>query len=235
MAAKTASPRVGILGGTFDPIHNGHLVIAEEVRVRLGLDRVLFIPARLSPLKMDEQPASGQHRCRMIELAIADNVHFALSRVDLDRPRPSYTVDTLRILQKELGEGTQIFFIMGQDALETLPHWRDPEEIVELAQLVVAQRPGYEPDVETLATKVPGLRPRLILLETPELSVSSTELRRRISTGWPIRYQVPDAVMRYIQQEYLYQDLKPTDKPGRSERLAHTHRAPDSHSCDHLS
>ncbi len=199
---------VGVLGGTFDPIHNGHLVIAEEVRVRLGLERVLFVPARISPLKLARQMAPAHHRCQMIRLAIASNPFFELSLVDLERPGPSYTVDTLRLLKQQLGEGREICFIIGQDALASILSWRDPAEIMRLCRLVVVNRPGYHADLPSLEKALPGLRQSLLLLETPELSVSSTDLRRRVREGWPIRYQVPDEVMAYIYEHRLYLDTE---------------------------
>jgi len=197
---------IGVLGGTFDPIHNGHLVIAEEARVRLRLDRVLFVPAQVSPFKQKQHTTSAAHRCRMIELAIADNPAFALSRVDLQRPAPSYTVDTLRLLKQEWGEGAQLYFIMGQDAIAGLLAWRAPAEIIRLARLVLMRRPGYAPDIQSLEAQLPGLHESLIILDSPELSVSSTDLRQRVAMGWPIRYQVPDDVMHYIMAHHLYRD-----------------------------
>lgn len=196
--------RIGVLGGTFDPIHNGHLVIAEEVRVRLQLARVLFVPTRVSPLKLARPITSAEHRCRMVELAIADNPFFALSRVDVDRAGPSYTVDTLCLLKERLGPRALLFFILGQDALESIRAWHKPEKIIRLCRLVAVSRPGYRAEVDELEKALPGLREALIALETPELSVSSTDLRQRVRKGWPIRYQVPDAVMSYILENRLY-------------------------------
>lgn len=204
-----AATAIGVLGGTFDPIHNGHLVIAEEARVRLQLDRVLFVPAQASPFKQQQRTTSATHRCRMIELAIAGNPAFALSRVDLQRPAPSYTVDTLRLLKREWGEGSQLYFIMGQDAIAGLLAWRAPAEIIRLARLVLMRRPGYAPDIQYLEAQLPGLHESLIILDSPELSVSSTELRWRVAMGWPIRYQVPDEVVRYIMAHHLYRDHDP--------------------------
>jgi nicotinate-nucleotide adenylyltransferase len=201
--------RIGILGGTFDPIHNGHLVIAEEARARLQLERVLFIPANVSPLKQGRHLASTEHRCAMVELAIADNPSFALSLVDLNRPAPSYTVDTLRLLRDEYGKTSQLYFIMGQDTLGAILAWRAPEEIIRLCTLVAVSRPGYRPDIAALSRSLPGLSEALIVLETPELSVSSTELRQRVARGWPIRYQLPDSVEAYIRQRGLYREEPP--------------------------
>ena len=199
--------RLGILGGTFDPIHNGHLMVAEEARFRLGLSRVLFVPAQVSPLKVHARPTSAERRCRMVELAIAGNPGFELSRVDLDRPGPSFTVDTLRMLKHQEGTETDLFFIVGEDSIETLLHWRAPEEIVRLCRLVVVNRPGYDPDLDRIEDALPGLRESLVRLTgTPELAVSSTDLRRRAHLGWPIRYQVPAAVEAYINRHELYRE-----------------------------
>lgn len=221
--------RIGVLGGTFDPIHNGHLVIAEEARVRLALDQVLFVPARVSPLKLGRRAAAPRHRCRMIELAIAGNPGFALSRVDLERAGPSYTVDTLRLLKERYKEDTQLYFIMGRDALETILAWRQPAEIIRLCCLVVVSRPGYHVDLERLEKALPGLSASLITLETPELSVSSTDLRARLRRGWPIRYQVPDAVMEYIYKHRLY--MEPAGEGQAELSAAHSDVSGDQESA----
>lgn len=211
--------RLGILGGTFDPIHNGHLLIAEEARFRLDLAKVLFVPARISPLKLHARPTSAEQRCRMVELAIAGNAGFELSRVDLDRPGPSYTVDTLRLIQEQEGVQVDLYFVAGEDSIETLLHWRAPEEIVRLCKLVVVNRPGYDPDLERIGAALPGLRASLVrLADTPELAVSSTELRQRVNLGWPIRYQVPADVEAYIHHHRLYRG-----DAGGERSLRHSH------------
>ena len=205
--------RLGILGGSFDPIHNGHLMIAEEARFRLNLAKVLFVPAQVSPLKVNARPTSAEHRCRMVELAIAGNPGFELSRVDLDRAGPSYTVDTLHLLKQQLGADADLYFIVGEDSIETLLHWRAPEQILSLCKLVVVNRPGYDPDLDRIASALPGLSESLVhLTDTPELAVSSTDLRRRARLGWPIRYQVPAVIEAFIHRHGLYRGAAEGDR-----------------------
>jgi len=193
------------MGGTFDPIHIAHLAIAEEVRVRLALDRVLFVPARVSPLKVGNTHATGDDRYRMVELAIVDNAGFQASRLELDRSGPSYTVDTLASLRKAYGDEAALYFIMGMDALEALPYWRHPDQIVRLARLVVIARPGYEADWVALERAIPGLREDTEVIDTLRLDISSSELRERVRQGMPIRYLVPAPVEAYIREHRLYQ------------------------------
>lgn len=199
-----AHRRIGVLGGTFDPVHIGHLIVAEEARVRLGLERVLFVPARVSPHKLDEEPCDAEHRWRMVELAIAGNPHFEASRMELDRRGPSYTVDTLVALRKTFGPGCELHFIMGVDALEGLQRWRDPERILALARIVAVTRPGHDLDVDALARALPGLPGRLEVLATLQIGISATDLRERARRGLPIRYQVPEEVEAYIREHGLY-------------------------------
>jgi nicotinate-nucleotide adenylyltransferase len=196
--------RLGIIGGSFDPIHYGHLMIAEQARFQLQLDQVLFVPAHVSPLKMESRPASSDHRCRMVQLAIADNPAFALSRVDLDRPAPSYTVDTLRLLRQDLSPDAEMYFIVGADSVRTLLHWRQPDVILRLCRLAMAPRPGHRIDLEPLRDALPQVDDALVELGSPELSVSSSDLRQRVGMGSPIRYQVPPAVESYIRTHDLY-------------------------------
>jgi len=201
----SAPTRLGVMGGTFDPIHIAHLAIAEEVRVRLALDRVLFVPARVSPLKVGNTHATGDDRYRMVELAIVDNAGFQASRLELDRSGPSYTVDTLASLRKAYGDEAALYFIMGMDALEALPYWRHPDQIVRLARLVVIARPGYEADWVALERAIPGLREATEVIDTLRLDISSSELRERVRQGMPIRYLVPAPVEAYIREHRLYQ------------------------------
>jgi nicotinate-nucleotide adenylyltransferase len=201
----TRPVRLGVMGGTFDPIHIGHLAIAEEARVRLALDEVLFVPARVSPLKLGNTCASGEDRYRMVSLAIADNAHFAISRIELDREGPSYTVDTLEALHTACGR-VELYFILGMDSLETLVHWRRPDAIVRLARLVVVTRPGYVPDWPALERAIPGVTQASEVIDTVRLDISSTELRERVRAGMPIRYLVPASVEAYIYDHQLYRD-----------------------------
>jgi nicotinate-nucleotide adenylyltransferase len=194
--------RIGILGGTFDPIHYGHLAIAEEARAALRLDRVLFVPAAHQPLKRGEHLALPEQRLEMVRRACADNAAFEPSTIELDRPGPSYTVTTLEELAAaRLGE---LFFILGADALADLPRWYAIERVVALARIVAVGRPGSKPDLASLASLLPSLPERLTLLEGPRLEISSSELRQRVAEGRPIRYLTPDPVISYIDEHELY-------------------------------
>lgn len=196
--------RVGVFGGTFDPVHHGHLMAAEEARWALKLDEVLFVPAAAPPHKLDDSMAHARHRLAMLELAIAGNPAFAVSREDLDRPGPHYTVDMLTRLQAARGPGVELYFLLGADSLADLPTWRDPAGILRLAQLIVVARPGYQPDVAALATRLPGLEARLTVVTMPLVGIAGSEIERRVREGRPIRYQVPEAVADYIRAQRLY-------------------------------
>ncbi len=190
--------RLGIFGGTFDPIHIGHLIVAEEARAQLDLDRVLFVPARVSPLKPEGTFFSPAERLRMVELAIKDNPHFSVSRIDLGREGPSYTVDTLSTIRHELHDEVQLFFIMGVDALKTLNSWYRPEDIIRMARLVVISRPGAKVDLEALEENLPGISESTDIIDTLQIGISSTDLRSRLKQGLPIKYQVPAPVEAFI-------------------------------------
>ncbi len=198
--------RIGVLGGTFDPIHIGHLVIAEEARVELELEQVVFIPAGLPPHKLDYPLSPVEHRLAMVELAIASNPRFTISRVDIDRPGPSYSVDTIELLRGQWGAGVGIYFIMGSDSLRDILTWHEPQRLIRLCYFAVVNRPGYQADLEELETFLPGIASRVRMLHAPELAISSTEIRRRVHEGLPIKYQVPEAVEAYICQHHLYEN-----------------------------
>lgn len=195
--------RIGILGGTFDPIHYAHLAIAEEARAVLGFERVLFVPAAQQPFKGDEQVATPQQRLEMARLACASNPAFEVSPIEIERAGPSYTVATLREL-RDAGLG-ELSFILGADAAVELYRWHAAREIVALARIVAVGRPGAALDVAALDRNLPGLGARLTVLEGPRLEISSTDLRRRVAEGRPIRYQTPDSVAEYIATHGLYQ------------------------------
>ena len=196
---------IGVFGGTFDPIHIGHLLIAEEARLRLGLSQVIFVPAGEPWLKEHRIISPGEHRLEMIQLAIAFNAFFRASTVDLERPGPSYTVDTLTDLRRELGEEANFYFILGLDALAELPSWREPERIVQVCHLVAARRPEVKDlDLEALERSIPGISHRVIILDNPLIDMSSSEIRERVAAGLPITDLVPDAVARYIREQGLY-------------------------------
>lgn len=183
--------RIGVFGGTFDPVHVGHLAIALAALEEVPLDRVLFVLARRSPLKADWPEASEDDRLRMLEAAIADEPRFAISRLELDRPGPSYSVDTLESLRDQ----GDLFLILGADAADELDKWRDPERVRELATPVVAPRPGWSP---------PSRADRTVALRSPLLDVSSRQLRALARSGRSLRYLVPDPVRRHIEARGLY-------------------------------
>ncbi len=197
--------RLGILGGTFDPIHIGHLILAEEAWHQLGLDKVLLTPAADPPHKRDQGKSPAEHRVRMVELAIADNPHLALSRVDVDRPGPHYTLDMVQLLLKQHGPGIELYFLMGLDSLVDLPTWHKPLDLMQQCHLVAFSRPDAEFDWTTLEAALPGIRSRVVLLPMPLLQISGSDLRQRARHGQPLRYQVLPQVEQYIQQQKLYQ------------------------------
>jgi nicotinate-nucleotide adenylyltransferase len=200
--------RVGVLGGTFDPVHYGHLVIAEEVFATLQLTEIVFVPAGQPPHKTNVEITAAEHRLKMLELAIASNPHFTISRVDLDRPGPSYTVDMLKLLRRQMGEHTAIYFIIGADSLEDLLSWHDSSGILEqLTHLVAVRRPGYsesEAFYDSLEARLSGIKQRLLVVDAPQFDISATDLRQRVAEGRPIKYQTPESVESYIVQYSLY-------------------------------
>jgi nicotinate-nucleotide adenylyltransferase len=212
--AGTASSAVGILGGTFDPPHLAHLAIAEEAREVLGLDRVLFVPAGQPWQKAGRPVTPGALRLAMVEHAIAGNPAFAVDAREVDRPGPTYTVDTLRELAAE-GIARDPWLIVSSEALAGLPTWREPEEVLALARLCVAPR-GAAPAAAVAAIRerygVPA--ERLRLLDGPRLAISSTEIRTRIRAGRSIRYLVPDAVAALVAEYALYADPPPDRAPA---------------------
>lgn len=195
---------VGVFGGTFDPIHVGHLAVAQEAADALGLERVLFVPAGEPPHKPDRAITVAPHRQAMVELAIADNPRFALEPIELDRPGPSYTADTLETLSVREGVLT---LILSADAFLALHEWHDPDRILSLARVAVAPRQGYPaagPDY--LARHFPNHADRVTFLDGPQIRLSATDLRRSAATGRSLRYLVPDAVAAYIDDHALYRN-----------------------------
>lgn len=197
--------RLGILGGTFDPIHIGHLILAEEAWYQLGLAQVLLAPAADPPHKVGQRISPAEQRVRMVELAIADNPHLALSRVDVDRPGPHYTLDMVRLLLRQHGPDTDLYFLMGLDSLVDLPTWHEPRQLLQQCRLAAFSRPDAVFDWDALEASLPGVRSQVILLPMPELQISSTDLRQRARQGRPLRYQVLPQIEQYIQQQRLYQ------------------------------
>lgn len=204
--------RVGILGGTFDPVHVGHLIIAEEALSRLALDQVLFIPAGQPWLKADQALSPAEHRLKMVELAIASNPRLSVSRIEVDRPGPTYTVDTLERLKRDLGEDVQLYFILGLDALEQFHRWEQPARIIELCQLAIASRPGFQNSriLDEQLGRYPNLGSKVNFVAAPVMDISGSSIRQRASEGRSIKYRVPEAVERYIKQQGLYHTLGST-------------------------
>lgn len=201
--------RIGVLGGTFDPVHVGHLVAAEEVRYRLSLDRVRFLPNRQPPHKATDAVSDPTHRVEMVRLAIAHNPGFQLDLTEIDRPGPSYAVDTLRLLPRKLHPSTRLFFLVGLEALFTLESWHEPDALLTEFDVVAMDRPAEPDDArkrqwETLERRFPTVHERVITVHVPQVSISGHDIRRRVATGEPIRYQVPLEVERYIQANALY-------------------------------
>jgi len=194
---------IGVLGGTFDPIHIGHLVVAEEARLKLGFREVLFVPAGKPWRKLDRNITLAVHRVEMVRRAIADNPHFKLCTLEVERPGPSYTVDTLTMLRKQLDSEASLFFILGRDTLAELPLWKEPKKLVQLCRLVVAPRLGSK-DLKHLETSIPGLLDKVIQLDMPVIGISSAKIRQRIAQGLTIRYLVAKGVEEYIVEHELY-------------------------------
>lgn len=207
-SAAGARRRVGVMGGTFDPIHHGHLVAASEVQDWFGLDEVVFVPTGQPWQKADRQVSPAEHRYLMTVVATAANPRFRVSRVDIDRAGPTYTIDTLRDLGAEHPD-TDLYFITGADALAEIFSWRDAEHMFDLAHFVGCTRPGADMDPATVAA-IP--RERLTLVEVPALAISSTDCRERQRRGRPVWYLVPDGVVQYITKHGLYADKEP-DSP----------------------
>jgi len=196
---------IGILGGTFDPVHVGHLRIAEGARVRLELSRVLFVPAGQPRLKADEAIASPIHRVEMVRRAIAGSPYFELSTVEVDCPGPSYTVDTIAILQQQLGAEASFFFLLGWDSLAELPRWKEPGSLVQMCRLVAVPRPDFSPpNLEALESSIPGVTQSVVLLDMPLVDVSSSDIRKRVAKGLSIQGLVPGDVEEYIKEQQLY-------------------------------
>jgi nicotinate-nucleotide adenylyltransferase len=187
-----------VYGGTFDPPHVGHLILAEAAREQLQLDKVMFIPAGDPWRKADRKVTPAFHRLAMTRLAVQGNPQFEVEDFEVVREGPSYTVETLEILHDHLGHDADLYLILGEDALADVPHWHQPERLVELSTLAVANRHGVT------MPQLPFDRARVVPVEMPGIDVSSTELRVRASKGLSLRYQVPDAVVRYIEEYGLY-------------------------------
>ena len=196
--------KLAIMGGTFNPIHIGHLVCAEEAITQYGFDEVLFMPAGLPPHKEVEAGATAQFRFEMTVRAIAGNPRFRVSRFEIDRPEPSYTIDTIRHFRQEMPEA-EIFFITGSDAIIEILDWKDPQELLKMATLIAAIRPGYPLDDFDRRSGIIS-EGRVRVMQIPAIGVSSTMIRERVAGRRSIRYLVPDAVREFIEAEGLYRE-----------------------------
>jgi nicotinate-nucleotide adenylyltransferase len=187
---------IGLLGGSFDPVHHGHLIVGQVASEKLGLEALRFLPAREQPFKRGRHRTSAEHRAAMLSLALSGTPGFSVERTELDRPGPSYTVHTLEELRGR-EPGSEFALLLGADAAADLPAWREAERIPRLARIVIFARPGSRP---------PDLPWSTELIEVPTIDISATEVRRRVARGLPIRYWVPDAVAEYIARHRLYLD-----------------------------
>lgn len=206
---KLRVKRIGVMGGTFDPIHNGHLVTAEEAWRQFGLDQVLFVPSGHPPHKEDRKSLDPEDRYLMAVIATATNPHFKVSRMEIDRPGPSYTIDTVKELHRIYGNNTDVFFITGADAILEILTWKQPEQVLQEATFIAATRPGY--DLKRLEASLPeaekvrhATNPRVLVMEIPTLAISSTDIRARVKEGRPITYLVPEGVSEFIEKNRFY-------------------------------
>jgi nicotinate-nucleotide adenylyltransferase len=202
--------RIGVMGGTFDPIHHGHLVAASEVRAWFDLDEVVFVPTGEPWQKSEREVSGSEDRYLMTVIATASNPRFWVSRVDIERGGPTYTIDTLRDLTDVLADA-DLYFITGADALMEIFTWRDASELFELAHFVGCTRPGFEMDLSTLE----GIPlDKVTIVEIPALAISSTDCRDRVAAGEPVWYLVPDGVVQYIGKHALYRPDRPQPRQG---------------------
>ena len=196
---------IGVMGGTFDPVHNGHLIVAEEAKARLDLSEVVFVPAGRPWQKADRAISAAEHRLEMVRLATADKPYFKLATLDIERAGPSYTIDTISELRTHIDSKDELFFILGWDSLVELPQWRDASQLVTLSYLVAAPRPGYpRPDLKVLEAEIPGISARVVIMDKPEIDISATDIRQRLAGGLSIHHLVPEPVTEYIRQNKLY-------------------------------
>jgi nicotinate-nucleotide adenylyltransferase len=196
---------VGVLGGTFDPPHIGHLVIAQEALRQLSLTRLIFAPTRQPPHKPPIGITPIEHRLAMVRLAISAHPEFSISDVDVDRAGPTYTVDTMKLLHQQYPED-ELYFIMGMDSLANILTWRSPDRLIQICRLAVFNRPGFSVDLNALETQLPGLEKRIALLPAPSLDIAASDLQRRVRAGQSIAHLVPDAVGTYIVEHGLYRN-----------------------------
>ena len=197
--------RAGVFGGTFDPIHLGHLAAARAIRTALKLDKVIFVPAGQPWMKAGMPVSPVEDRVEMVRLAVARRKAFELSTIEADRAGPSYAVDTMATLRRQLGSGSDLFFLLGSDALMDIAKWREPQRLMQLCQLVAFARPGFRlPVMSDLEGAVPGVSQRVVFVEVPQRDIRATDIRQRVAEGRSIQRLVPRAVERYILEHGIY-------------------------------
>jgi len=199
--------KIGVLGGTFDPVHQGHIMMAEEARKSLGLKEVLLVPAGQPMTRSNERITSAEHRLWMLRLAVAGSPHLKVSTVEIERPGPSFTVDTITELRRKYGSKDEIFFILGWDSLAQLPIWKEPARIVKMCILVAVPRPGWpQPGLRALEKDIPGIAKRVVFLEKPRVDISATAIREKVARGESVEKLVPGPVADYIKKHSLYKE-----------------------------
>lgn len=197
--------KIGVLGGTFDPVHRGHILMAEEAKNALSLSEVLMVPAGQPVYKINKNIASAEHRLAMLRLAVAGRPYLKVSTIEIEHPGPSYTVDTIAGLRKQYGVGDEIYFILGWDSLAQLPEWREPARLVSLCFLVAVPRPGRpRPDLNSMEASLPGISRRVVFLEKPQVDISASAIRVMAARGESIAQLVPGPVAEYIKKNKLY-------------------------------
>lgn len=203
--------KIGIIGGTFDPVHLGHLAVGEEARRQAGLAEIIFVPAGHPYFKAAALISPAEQRIKMLELAIGNTPQYKLSLLEIQRPGPSYAVETVAKIKSQLQTVDEIFFIMGWDSLLTLPRWEQPERLISLCKIIASPRPGFsKPDINLIEKDLPGISQRTIVMEKPLVNISATEIRERVRRGLPIDDMVPVAVAKYIKETGLYISTHPS-------------------------
>ena len=201
----TVKRRIGLMGGTFNPIHMGHLIIAEEAREKFVLEKVVFIPSYITPNK-EVEAAPAEERLRMVELAVESNPYFSVSDMEIRQKGMSYTVSTLRALKERYGDDWELYFISGTDAVASLPLWYQPEQILTLCRFIGAVRPGRIQKAEEVVASFKKRGKNIELLPVPAIDISSTDIRNRIRNGKSVRYMVPEKVYTYIKEKRMYSE-----------------------------
>ena len=195
----------GVLGGTFDPVHHGHLIVADEVRAWLNLAGIIFVPTGQPWMKASTPISPAEHRVQMVHLAIANKPYCEVSTVEIERSGPSYMVDTMAELQSRLQAEDEIFLILGWDSLAELPQWQEPSQLITMCHLVAVSRPGFSrPNLKKLDALIPGLSKRTVIFDKPVVNISASVIRDRVRRGLSVRHLVPEPVNEYIKQHGLY-------------------------------